>query len=147
MKDLKKQQIAQAALERFPEASNIFITNDEQAFEDVDKAIAAAVALSSGNPEVHEVEVKDLKKVTPVVPLVKLTKAQTIEKATKQLTDLQAIVAEKQAAYDNAESTKKGSTKVALNKALANETAAQVALDLANELPEDVTVENENKDA
>lgn len=57
MEDLKKQEIAQAALERFPEASTIFITNDEQAFDDAEKAIANAVSLSSGNPEVHEVNV------------------------------------------------------------------------------------------
>jgi hypothetical protein len=134
MEDLKKQQIAQAALERFPDASTIFITTDEQAFDDAGKAIAAAVALSSGNPQVHEVAVKGLQKVAP---LVKLTKAQTIEKATKQLADMKAIVSEKQAAYDNAEGNKKGAAKNALNKALSNEQAAQTALDLANELPDD----------
>lgn len=134
MEDSKKQQIAQAALERFPDAETIFITNDEQAFDDASKAIANAVSLSSGNPVVHEVAVKDLKKVAP---LVKLTKAQTIEKATKQLADMKAIVIEKQSAYDNAQGNKKGAAKNALNKALSNEQAAQTALDLANELPDD----------
>lgn len=141
----KQIQLAIAALEIYPEADVLFITTDEKVFDTPEKAVSNAVQLSAGNPVVFEVPTKDLKTVAPVVPLVKLTKVQTIEKATKQLTDMQAIVAEKQAAFDNAEPKKKGAAKNAVTKALANEAAAKVALDLANEMPEDEKVENENK--
>jgi hypothetical protein len=146
MEQQQINNIAIAALERYPDATAIFITNDESAFDDVNKAVANAVALSSGNPEVIEVEVKNLAITIGVTP-AKLLKQETIDNAAKQLADAQAAVTDKQSAYDSAEPAKKGAAKNALNKALSNEQAAQTALDLANELPEDEKVEDENKDA
>lgn len=81
MTQQKAIEVATAANEQYPTAKKLFVCTDETVFAEPALATAHAVTLSTGNPEVFEVEmeVKQVLVVTLPVCKEKGTEAKTAE--------------------------------------------------------------------